>query len=115
MHKFKEHDLHSGTKKGPVVTNPKQAVAIALSESKQSKRPHSSVADMDRTVVGGPKDAVADAASDIARGVGMQPTVAPTNQRTPPSNACGFGHSVAQRVGNLRLSGSKGAHRIGAK
>lgn len=37
MHKFKEGDLHSGSKSGPVVTNPKQAVAIALSESGQSR------------------------------------------------------------------------------
>lgn len=37
MHKFGEHKLHSGSKHGPVVTNPKQAVAISLSESGQSK------------------------------------------------------------------------------
>src|ERR1700722_7182394 len=37
MKKFSEGDLHSGSKKGPVVTNPKQAEAIGLSESKQSK------------------------------------------------------------------------------
>lgn len=30
MHEFKEGELHSGSKKGPEVTNPKQAVAIAL-------------------------------------------------------------------------------------
>ena len=39
MHKFKEGELHSGSKHGPKVTNPKQAVAIAMSESKQSKKP----------------------------------------------------------------------------
>jgi hypothetical protein len=38
MHKFKSGDLHSGSKKGPVVTNPKQAIAISLSESGQSKK-----------------------------------------------------------------------------
>lgn len=32
MHEFKEGKLHSGSKKGPQVTNPKQAVAIAYSE-----------------------------------------------------------------------------------
>jgi hypothetical protein len=35
MHEFKEHKLHSGSKKGPVVSNPKQAIAIALSESRK--------------------------------------------------------------------------------
>ena len=29
---FKEKKLHSGSKKGPLVTNPKQMVAIAYSE-----------------------------------------------------------------------------------
>lgn len=38
MHKFKEGDLHSGSKNGPVVTNPKQAVAISLSEAGLSKK-----------------------------------------------------------------------------
>ena len=36
MREFKEGTLHSG-KKGPVVRNPKQAVAIALSEAGMSK------------------------------------------------------------------------------
>lgn len=38
MDKFKKGRLHSGSKKGPEVTNPKQAIAIALSESGQSKK-----------------------------------------------------------------------------
>lgn len=38
MHEFKEGALHSGSKKGPVVSNPKQAIAIAMSESKQAKK-----------------------------------------------------------------------------
>jgi hypothetical protein len=38
MDKFKEGTLHSGSKKGPIVTNPKQAIAISLSESGQSKK-----------------------------------------------------------------------------
>jgi hypothetical protein len=38
MHKFKEGKLHSGSKKGPIVSNPKQAIAISLSESGQSKK-----------------------------------------------------------------------------
>ena len=36
MHEFKEGKLHSGSKKGPVVGNRKQAVAIALSEARKS-------------------------------------------------------------------------------
>jgi len=38
MHEFKEHELHSGSKKGPVVSNPKQAIAIALSEACKVKK-----------------------------------------------------------------------------
>jgi Family of unknown function (DUF6496) len=38
MHEFKEHELHSGSKKGPVVRNPKQAIAIALSEARKAKK-----------------------------------------------------------------------------
>lgn len=38
MHEFKEGELHSGSKKGPKVTNPKQAIAIAISESKKKKK-----------------------------------------------------------------------------
>lgn len=36
MHEYKEGELHSGSKKGPLVKNPKQAVAIALSEARKS-------------------------------------------------------------------------------
>jgi uncharacterized protein DUF6496 len=38
MDLFKEGNLHSGSKKGPVVKNPKQAIAIGLSVSGQSKK-----------------------------------------------------------------------------
>jgi hypothetical protein len=34
MREFKQGKLHSGSPKGPVVKNPKQAVAIALSEAR---------------------------------------------------------------------------------
>lgn len=36
MEEFKEHKLHSGSKKGPTVTNPKQAIAIGLSEARKA-------------------------------------------------------------------------------
>jgi hypothetical protein len=38
MDLFKEGKLHSGSKKGPIVQNPKQAIAIGLSVSGQSKK-----------------------------------------------------------------------------
>ncbi|WP_162801675.1 DUF6496 domain-containing protein [Candidatus Chromulinivorax destructor] len=36
MKEFKEHSLHSRSKTGPLVTNPKQAIAIALSEGRKA-------------------------------------------------------------------------------
>lgn len=38
MDEYKEGSLHSGSKKGPQVTSRKQAVAIALSEARKSKK-----------------------------------------------------------------------------
>jgi hypothetical protein len=35
MHEMKEGKLHSGSKKGPIVTNPKQGIAIAISEARK--------------------------------------------------------------------------------
>jgi Family of unknown function (DUF6496) len=35
MGEFKRGELHSGSKKGPVVSNPKQGIAIALSEARK--------------------------------------------------------------------------------
>jgi hypothetical protein len=42
MHEMKEDKLHSGSKKGPLVKNRKQGIAIALSEARKSgaKIPH---------------------------------------------------------------------------
>ena len=37
MHEYKAGKLHSGSKKGPVVTSRKQAIAIAMSEAKMPK------------------------------------------------------------------------------
>lgn len=38
MHEFKEGALHSGSKKGPIVENPKQGLAIAFSEARRMKK-----------------------------------------------------------------------------
>lgn len=38
MKEYKHGDLHSGSKKGPKVTNPKQAIAIALSEGRKAMK-----------------------------------------------------------------------------
>jgi hypothetical protein len=38
MREFKSGKLHSGSKKGPKVKSRKQAIAIALSQSGQSRR-----------------------------------------------------------------------------
>lgn len=38
MREYKSGDLHSGSKKGPVVTSKKQAIAIAMSEAGMSKK-----------------------------------------------------------------------------
>lgn len=35
MHKWKHGKLHSGSKKGPLVSNRKQAIAIMLSEKRK--------------------------------------------------------------------------------
>ena len=37
MHEWKEGKLHSGSKKGPAVTDQKQAIAIAMSEANKER------------------------------------------------------------------------------
>jgi hypothetical protein len=46
MHEWKHGELHSGSKTGPVVTNPKQAIAIALSEQRQLKAQKKAIRDI---------------------------------------------------------------------
>ncbi len=38
MHEMKRGELHSGSKKGPVVTDRAQAIAIGLSEARRGKK-----------------------------------------------------------------------------
>lgn len=38
MKEFSKKELHSGSKKGPLVTNPKQALAIGYSEKRRAKK-----------------------------------------------------------------------------
>lgn len=38
LHEFKTGKLHSGSKKGPKVKSRKQAIAIALSQTKQARK-----------------------------------------------------------------------------
>ena len=35
LHEFKQGQLHSGSKQGPAVEDPKQAIAIALSQARK--------------------------------------------------------------------------------
>ena len=47
MREYKAGKLHSGSKKGPVVKNPKQAMAIALSEARSVKKAAGGAVDSD--------------------------------------------------------------------
>lgn len=38
LHEFKTGGLHSGSKKGPLVTSRKQAIAIALNQARRGKK-----------------------------------------------------------------------------
>lgn len=38
MHEYKHGDLHSGSKRGPRVTNRREAIAIALNQARRGRR-----------------------------------------------------------------------------
>jgi hypothetical protein len=48
MKEFKSGTLHSGSKKGPKVTSPKQAIAIALNQSRTLKKADGGMAAADK-------------------------------------------------------------------
>ena len=133
---WKRGKLHSGSKTGPIVKSQKQATAIALSESGQSnkgkhakqpkptgmnpgpyqddahKRSYSAVEANDKPStgsVGGVAEHV-EIGPDIHRG-----RVAHTFDRPSAKGSHGYGHGASERAGALRLSGDRGAHRIGKR
>jgi hypothetical protein len=115
------------------VTNRKQAIAIGLSEAglsnKEAKQPHpkTNPGDYDDSAhrrsygaveandkpstgsVGGVAEHV-EIGPDIHRG-----RVAHTFDRPSVKGAHGYGHGASERAGALRLSGDRGAHRIGKR
>lgn len=131
---WKGGKLHSGSKHGPIVRSQKQATAIALSESGQSNkhakqvkhernpgpyddsahepgRSYRAVERDDGHELTGAKEGVAEHVEigpDIHRG-----RIAHTFDRPSVKGSHGFGHGAGQRVGALRMSGHRGAHRIG--
>ena len=201
MDKFKAGKLHSGSKEGPKVTNPKQAIAISLHEAKikpkkgydrsghhpgnpgfnregkppygdydagrQAKQPRgnsigihdgpqghagqnfqselkehwgskaeghkmgkrSGVAHTGTEKRGSELIGKGDQSSDhkqphgksIGIGEGEQHRMASTGpashsfQPPPAAHAHGYGHSITQRSGPLRMSGHPGAHQIGRR
>lgn len=130
MHEFKHGQLHSGSKTGPKVTNPSQAKAIAMSESNQgydrsahhkgnpgfegTGSVHSPPHDL-KTAPGegnGMHGGVdSSAASQSKTYVGGSPHV--VGSCHPARDAHSFRVSGQTKSGVLRMSGHKGAHRVG--
>lgn len=119
LHKFKHGQLHSGSKKGPVVKNRDQAIAIALSESGQSKYDRSSHHkgnpgfNRSAKVKSPPMPTHNSTTSHDAR---------PKIHFTPGGNAvqCPPMHNPhvfcgTQKSGVLRVSGQSGAHQLGKR
>lgn len=117
MGEFKSGNLHSGSKEGPVVQNPAQAKAIAMSESGQAsseagRNPPPSTyqthENREKEVMGAGYPAH-EAAEKRSWGGGE------SHKFKEASQSHGYGHNIGQRSGHLRTSGHSGAHRIGRK
>lgn len=134
LHKFKHGQLHSGSKHGPKVTNRKQAVAIAMSESGKSKGYDRSSHHPGNPGFG--KHVEAANSPPHHHAPGLHSKGERNGMEGGPSSAeaarnCGSGDSFVHRAppmrnahvfcgtgpvsGHLRMSGVKGAHRIGKK
>ena len=134
MHEFKHGGLHSGSKKGPKVKSRAQAVAIAMSESNQSKKNYDRSAHHEgnpgfpsSSEAGGsppPKSFQAHEQRErdlLGAGYNLHEKAEQASYlhgggkllMSPPSNAQAF--SGTHRSGPLRLSGHKGAHQIGKR
>lgn len=131
MHEFKEGELHSGSKQGPQVTSRKQAIAIAMSESGQSRgtkhvaqpKPKTNPGSYDTTAhtdgAHGTKGAVGQP-GDIpliqntkTRAEGATPPVA-ANQPTAQSYASGSGSHQFPRTSGAHSFGHPAHCRSGA-
>ena len=134
MNEFSKGKLRSGSKKGPVVKNPAQAKAIAMSESGQSKPDYDRKAHF-KGNPGFPSDPEAKSPPETyakhesreqeVMGAGYKEHEAAERKSYSPggtafsmpraSGAHGFGHTGSQKQGHHRMSGHPGAHRIGKK
>lgn len=131
MHEFKEGELHSGSKSGPVVKSRAQAVAIGLSEARRGaagkpglggpdprgRSPAAPDVVLVHTVAGHGSGRSFDrdlpaAAQGMDRGP-RKLGPAPAPLRAEHSHS--YGHDATQRRGHLRTSGHSGAHQIGKR
>lgn len=136
MHKFKEGTLHSGSKHGPKVKSRKQAIAIAMSESGQSKKGYDRSAHhkgnpgfpSSSEAGGSPPPATYKAHEARERevmGAGYEQHEAqerasmhnrPAHSFNAPNRTPAHGFSAGHKHdGHLRNSGHPHAHRIGKR
>ena len=113
MGEFASGKLHSGSKKGPEVTNPKQAVAIAMSEARKAKMPMkkaegggvfnergkratmAEIAAEDRRMAGRPVEGVSSRPVDAS---GRRATDAELGMTSPAKKAVGPSSAAVSKV-----------------